>query len=133
MVSDAERDTGPVLSDIGDVRVTPLGHWLRAMRIDELPQLWNVLTGEMSLVGPRPERPEHVSRFLGELAGYGLRHRVRPGITGIAQLHGRYRSHPREKLLFDLAYVYNGSLSLDLSLIANTGCDLLTGRLMWKR
>jgi exopolysaccharide biosynthesis polyprenyl glycosylphosphotransferase len=132
MVEDAEAGTGPVLARDGDDRITPLGARLRALRLDELPQIWNVLTGDMSLVGPRPERPERVDSFREQLPGYDLRHRIRPGITGMAQLYGRYQSHPREKLRFDLAYLYNHSLRLDLLLIAKTGWDLLTGKLMWK-
>jgi lipopolysaccharide/colanic/teichoic acid biosynthesis glycosyltransferase len=125
MVEDAEAGTGPVLSREGDDRVAPLGARLRALRLDELPQLWNVLAGDMSLVGPRPERPEMVNAFRAQLPGYDLRHRVRPGITGMAQLYGRYQSHPR-------AYLYNHSLGLDLLLIVKTGWDLLTWKLMWK-
>jgi exopolysaccharide biosynthesis polyprenyl glycosylphosphotransferase len=121
MRADAEAKTGAVWAKAGfDPRVTPVGRLLRRARLDELPQLWNVLKGDMSLIGPRPERPEFVDRLRLELPGWALRERVRPGITGLAQVHDTYHSHPREKLRFDLAYVYNYSLTLDLSILVRT-------------
>ncbi|GDY33554.1 hypothetical protein GTS_51870 [Gandjariella thermophila] len=121
-----ERATGPVLASADDPRVTPLGRVLRRLRIDELPQLWNVLRGEMSLVGPRPERPEFVMEFR-LLPHYDLRHLVRPGMTGIAQLTGGYAASVAEKLRCDLLYVGTWSLRLDLKLLALTVADLLRG------
>ncbi|HET8645342.1 MAG TPA: sugar transferase, partial [Vicinamibacteria bacterium] len=109
MVTDAEAQSGAVLARRHDARVTALGRWLRALRLDELPQLWNVLRGDMSLVGPRPERPEFVHDHAATIPGYALRHRVRPGITGLAQVLGDYESSAADKLRFDLAYVMNQS------------------------
>lgn len=120
MRDDAERETGAVLSGPGDPRVTPVGQVLRALRIDELPQLWNVLKGEMSLVGPRPERPEFVARFTAEEPLYALRHNVRPGLTGLAQVSAAYAADWREKLRHDLLYVTSASLLLDLKIIVLT-------------
>jgi lipopolysaccharide/colanic/teichoic acid biosynthesis glycosyltransferase len=121
MVDGAESGTGPVLAaGDGDSRLTPLGRFLRNHRIDELPQLINVLKGDMSLVGPRPERPVFVERFCREIPGYALRHRVRPGITGLAQVCGDYHTHPRDKLRFDLIYIGQRSLWLDLVILWRT-------------
>jgi len=126
MRPDAEAETGPVLATADDPRVTPLGRFLRATRLDELPQLWNVLIGQMSFVGPRPERPEFVRRFLAELKCYGERFQVRPGLTGLAQVHGRYLSTAENKLRYDLAYVYHQSLWLDVVLLLQTLRVVLT-------
>ncbi len=123
---DAERDTGPVLAQVDDPRVTPLGRLLRRTRLDELPQLWNVVRGEMSLVGPRPERPEFVAEFR-RLTHYNLRHLIRPGLTGIAQLTDGYRATPQSKLRCDLLYLNCRSLRLDLTLLTLTLRDLLRG------
>jgi exopolysaccharide biosynthesis polyprenyl glycosylphosphotransferase len=121
MVHDAESSTGPVLaSGMDDVRLTPLGKWLRAFRIDEIPQLWNVLKGEMSLVGPRPERPHFVRQFEGLCPSYAKRHQVRPGITGLAQVCAGYHTDARDKLRFDLIYVSHQSLWLDLLILLRT-------------
>jgi exopolysaccharide biosynthesis polyprenyl glycosylphosphotransferase len=120
MCRDAEKSTGPILTWDNDPRVTRLGRFLRRTRLDELPQLWNVILGQMSLVGPRPERPQLIQKIEQSIAYYDLRHRVKPGVTGLAQIHATYDSGPIEKLRFDLAYVYNYSLLLDLSLLART-------------
>jgi exopolysaccharide biosynthesis polyprenyl glycosylphosphotransferase len=128
MTPDAERATGPVLAAREDARVTPLGRVLRKYRIDELPQLWNVLRGDMSLVGPRPERPEFVQRFVAEVPGYAERFKVKPGITGLAQVRGTYETSAQNKLRYDLAYVYNQSLGLDLSILAQTVKEVLNSR-----
>jgi len=128
MRSDAEEGTGAVLSSRKVPRVTKIGRWLRSTRIDEIPQLFNVLRGEMSFVGPRPERPEFVSRFEREIPGYALRFAVRPGLTGFAQISGEYESHPEIKLRYDLAYINNWSLALDLVLIARTVPVVLSRR-----
>lgn len=121
MMHNAEADTGPVLSaGKEDARLTRVGRWLRAFRIDELPQLWNVLKGEMSLVGPRPERSEFVAVYENEIPAYALRHKVKPGITGLAQVHGGYHTDARDKLRYDLIYVSNQSLALDLSILLKT-------------
>ncbi|WP_329110917.1 sugar transferase [Micromonospora sp. NBC_01699] len=123
---DAERDTGPVLVAVDDSRITRVGRLLRRSRLDELPQLWNVLRGEMSLVGPRPERPEFVADFR-RLPHYDLRHRIRPGMTGIAQLTGGYAATVEEKLRCDLLYLNCRSVRLDLTLLTLTVIDLFRG------
>jgi len=120
MRADAEGETGAVLASRADPRVTRIGRWLRATRIDEIPQLVNVLRGEMSLVGPRPERPEFVERFEREIPGYALRLTVRPGLTGFAQISGEYDTSAQIKLRYDLAYVNNWSLAMDAVILART-------------
>jgi exopolysaccharide biosynthesis polyprenyl glycosylphosphotransferase len=118
---DAENGTGPVLSAGSvDARLTPIGRWLRLFRLDEIPQLLNVLRGEMSLVGPRPERPHFVNQFIARNPIYAYRHEVRPGITGLAQVHGGYYTDARDKLRFDLFYVSHHSLLLDISILFQT-------------
>jgi len=128
MRAGAEEKTGAVLSSPGDPRVTAIGRLLRAARIDELPQLWNVLAGDMSLVGPRPERPEFTERFARRVAGYSLRHAVRPGLTGLAQVSGDYATEPDIKLRYDLAYLNNWSFGLDLAILLRTLPVVLTRR-----
>jgi lipopolysaccharide/colanic/teichoic acid biosynthesis glycosyltransferase len=122
----AERDTGPALATAGDQRVTAVGRVLRRYRLDELPQLLNVLCGHMSLVGPRPERPEFVAQ-LGELPNYDQRHCIRPGMTGIAQLTGGYAATAEEKLRCDLLYVNSRSLRADVALLLLTAIELFRG------
>jgi exopolysaccharide biosynthesis polyprenyl glycosylphosphotransferase len=121
---DAEAATGPVwASKDGDPRVTPIGTFLRRSRLDEVPQLWNVLKGDMSFVGPRPERPEFVEALTKEIAFYGQRHIVRPGITGWAQVrytYGATTEDALQKLQFDLYYIKNLSIALDLFIIFET-------------
>jgi exopolysaccharide biosynthesis polyprenyl glycosylphosphotransferase len=113
MIAGAEARTGPVMATAGDPRITRIGRFLRAMRLDELPQLFNVLRGEMSLVGPRPERPHFVCIYRRNLPGYDYRLAVKPGITGLAQTCCRYSTTPELKLRFDLRYIDNYSLLLD--------------------
>jgi exopolysaccharide biosynthesis polyprenyl glycosylphosphotransferase len=114
MHADAERHLGPIWSVPGDPRCTRLGYYLRRSGLDELPQLWNVLRGDMSLVGPRPERPEFTREFRKEHPTYDVRHMVRPGITGYAQIHGwRGYTSIEERLRHDIHYVQNWSLTLD--------------------
>lgn len=120
MRENAEDDTGPVLSEENDPRVTPIGRILRKTRIDELPQLINVLKGEMSLVGPRPERPFFVEQFIHDMPEYGHRFAVKAGITGYAQVLGNYSTSPEDKLRYDLMYIRNYSLILDIKLILQT-------------
>ena len=119
MTRDAERN-GPVLAASDDPRVIDGMRWLRRTRLDELPQLWNVMTGTMSLVGPRPERPQFVARLEREIAGYGRRHDVPPGITGLAQTQGHYQTDPGYKLGHDLQYVVNWSPVLDWEIMAKS-------------
>lgn len=116
----AEKDSGPVLATSNDVRVTTVGKYLRSLRIDELPQLFNVLLGDMSLVGPRPERPFFVDQFKELNPHYYLRHNVRAGITGYAQVYGKYASDFNSKLNFDLIYIKKYSLILDLKIMLQT-------------
>ena len=125
---DAERGTGPVLAAENDPRVTWLGRSLRATRLDELPQLWNLVRGDMSFVGPRPERPEFVAQYVNDIQGYGERFRVRPGLTGYAQVNGEYHTSPTTKLKYDLAYIHNHSLWLDLKILSETVKVILTRR-----
>jgi lipopolysaccharide/colanic/teichoic acid biosynthesis glycosyltransferase len=124
----AEIETGAVLSSPGDPRVTAIGRALRSARIDEIPQLWNVLKGDMSLVGPRPERPEFAERYVRTIAGYSLRHAARPGLTGLAQVSGEYSTEPDIKLRYDLAYLNNWSFGLDLAILLRTLPVILTRR-----
>jgi lipopolysaccharide/colanic/teichoic acid biosynthesis glycosyltransferase len=121
MVVSAEDATGPIKSPgKNDDRLTPIGRWLRHFRIDEIPQFWNVLKGEMSMVGPRPERPVFVDQYTMETPTYRRRHDVLPGITGLAQVCGDYHTHPRDKLRFDLYYVSHQSFLLDLIILWRT-------------
>ena len=117
----AEQQTGAVWADKDDPRRTKVGAFIRAWSIDELPQLWNVLTGDMSLVGPRPERPQFVEQFRAEFPHYMLRHKVRAGITGWAQVHGwRGNTSIRMRIEHDLYYIENWSLMLDLKILFMT-------------
>lgn len=123
MRHDAEHGTGPVWAREQDDRVTRVGRWLRVLRLDELPQMINVLRGQMSFVGPRPERPSFVNRLKAEIPYYGFRHAVKPGITGLAQTRYTYGASVEdavEKLRYDLSYIKNHSLSLDLSILFAT-------------
>ena len=117
---DAEAEGGAQLSQEGDPRVIPGCRWVRATRADELPQILHILTGKMSIVGPRPERPELTKGFEKEIAGYTRRHEVPPGLTGLAQIHGRYHTDAQYKLGYDLQYLVNWSPVLDLEIIART-------------
>jgi sugar transferase (PEP-CTERM system associated) len=124
MQQDAEAGTGPVwASKDGDPRVTPIGRMLRRSRLDELPQLWNVLLGDMSFVGPRPERPEFVADLTKQIPFYGQRHIVRPGLTGWAQVRYTYGASTEDalqKLQYDLFYIKNLSLALDVFIMMET-------------
>jgi len=120
MVLEAENHTGPILSSSDDDRVIPACRWLRATRMDELPQLLNVLAGHMSIVGPRPERPELIANFENGIQGYRLRHSLRPGLTGLAQIYGRYDTRPEYKLGYDLHYAVNWSALLDAEILMRT-------------
>lgn len=121
MIADAERQTGPVMCKPGDPRITRVGRFLRRFSIDEIPQLINVLRGEMSLIGPRPERPFFVKDFRERFPKYMLRHKVKSGITGWAQVHGLRQDTPMEKRVeYDFYYIQNWSLALDLKIIWKT-------------
>ena len=128
MVKDAERLTGPVLAEEDDPRITRVGRFMRRYRIDELPQLFNILKGEMSFVGPRPERPYFVERYVLEIPGYRERFNVKPGVTGLAQVSGGYATTPERKLKYDLIYMYHQNLAMDAQIVAETLRVVLTGR-----
>ncbi|MDO5112243.1 MAG: sugar transferase [Clostridia bacterium] len=117
MIVDAEKETGAVLAGKADKRITPFGHFIRAARIDELPQLFNILKGEMSLVGPRPERPELFHEICREFPQFAYRLRVKAGLTGYAQLYGRYNTSFEDKARLDLLYIERVSVLQDLQLL----------------
>ena len=128
---DAEADTGATWASDDDPRITRVGRFLRSSRLDEIPQLWCVLKGDMHFVGPRPERPEFVEWLSREIPYYGVRHVVRPGITGWAQVRYKYGNtleDAREKLQYDLFYIKNASLALDLLIMFQTIKIVLLGR-----
>jgi exopolysaccharide biosynthesis polyprenyl glycosylphosphotransferase len=123
MYVDAESRTGPVWASKNDPRITPPGRWLRKLRLDELPQLFNVLRNEMALVGPRPERPAFVKSLSEQIPYYNYRHCVKPGITGWAQINYKYGETLDDaimKLEYDLYYIKNLAISLDLYIIFHT-------------
>jgi sugar transferase (PEP-CTERM system associated) len=131
MKVDAEADTGATWATDDDPRITRVGRFLRISRLDEIPQLWCVLKGDMHFVGPRPERPEFVDRLKKDIRYYGVRHVVRPGITGWAQVQYKYGNtveDAKEKLQYDLFYIKNASLSLDLWIMFQTVKIVLLGR-----
>jgi exopolysaccharide biosynthesis polyprenyl glycosylphosphotransferase len=123
MVVDAERGTGAVWAKKNDPRVTPFGKIMRTTRLDELPQIFNVLRGEMAVVGPRPERPEFVTVLSEQIPFYRQRHAVKPGVTGWAQINYKYGETIEDtivKLEYDLYYIKNLSPSLDVYIMVNT-------------
>jgi sugar transferase (PEP-CTERM system associated) len=131
MYSDAEKDGKPRWATTNDSRITRVGQVIRKLRIDELPQLFNVLRGEMSLVGPRPERPFFVEQLTQEIPYYAVRHSVKPGVTGWAQVRYEYGStveDSQEKLQYDLYYVKNHTLFLDMVILLETVGVVLTGK-----
>jgi sugar transferase (PEP-CTERM system associated) len=131
MRQDAEADTGPTWAGDDDPRITRIGRFLRSSRIDEIPQLWCVFKGDMAFVGPRPERPEFVEWLSKEIPYYGVRHAVRPGITGWAQVRYKYGNtieDAKEKLQYDLFYIKNASLGLDILIMFQTIKIVLLGR-----
>ena len=118
MYADAEDDSGPIWAREDDPRATPVGRWLRRLDLDELPQFWNVLKGDMSIVGPRPERPFFVEQFKHRIPQYMLRHKVKAGITGWAQVNGwRGNTSLEKRIEYDLYYIENWSVSLDLKIM----------------
>ena len=127
MVQDAEKDTGARLASDNDDRVLPVGKFLRRTRLDELPQLWNILKGEMSVVGPRPERPELAEKIEEEIPEFHYRLKVKAGLTGFAQIYGKYNTSSYDKLKLDLSYIRKYSVFLDLKLI------ILTPKIMFMK
>lgn len=131
MVNGAEQYTGPVWAKKNDPRITAIGRILRKTRLDEIPQLFNVLKGEMSLVGPRPERPEIIEYLKREIPNYTKRLQLKPGLTGLAQVNHHYDASlddVRKKLACDLYYMENQSLLIDLAIFLKTVGVVLTGR-----
>jgi len=131
MVQDAEAQTGPVWAADRDPRITRVGSWLRKTRLDEIPQIWNVFKGEMSFIGPRPERPHFVAQLQEKIPYYAERHSVKPGITGWAQIRYPYGStveDAEEKLQYDLYYVKNMSGFLDIDILLSTIRVVLFGK-----
>lgn len=129
MTRDAERSGAPVQAQVDDPRIIRGLGWLRSARFDELPQLINVLLGQMTIVGPRPERPEEMADYERVIPGYRRRHQIEPGITGLAQVYGRYHTHPEFKLGYDLQYLANWSPLVDLQIMIRTALVIITRRL----
>lgn len=126
MKLDAEKN-GAQWAKKNDTRVTKIGHFIRKTRIDELPQLFNVIMGDMSLIGPRPERAVFVDQFCHEVPGFEKRLAIRPGLTGLAQVSGGYDHTPAEKLQFDLDYIEHYGVKEDLSIFFKTFYVVLSG------
>ncbi|CAM4212176.1 sugar transferase [Erysipelothrix aquatica] len=127
MRTDAENETGSVWAEKDDPRVTKVGRFIRKVRIDELPQFFNVLIGDMSIIGPRPERADLTWQFEREIPGFANRLLIRPGITGWAQVNGGYDISPAEKLAYDTVYINNMSLKQDMVIVGKTIGVIFTG------
>jgi len=130
MIPDAEKETGAVLASDNDFRVTRVGKFIRKRALDELPQVINLWKGDISLVGPRPERPELMHDIVGVLPLYAERLIVKPGLTGIAQVYGRYATNPRHKLMYDRIYIREMNPILDIKLLVYS--VLLTLKAKWQ-
>ena len=120
MIVDAEKDGHSVPATDRDSRITPIGSIIRRTRIDELPQIFNILKGEMSIVGPRPERVEHMELYSKEIPEFRYRLKVKGGLTGYAQVYGKYNTTAYDKLKLDLMYIQNYSLLMDIEIIFRT-------------
>jgi lipopolysaccharide/colanic/teichoic acid biosynthesis glycosyltransferase len=132
MRTDAESQTGPIWASNHDSRCTRIGDWLRHTNFDELPQLFNVIKGDMALVGPRPERPSFVAEFRLTVPDYDLRHAVAGGMTGWAQVHGwRGRTSLRKRVQYDLDYIERWSVGLDLRIMLMTVQHVFWGKTSW--
>lgn len=127
MIVDAEKDGRVIPATERDPRITPVGRVIRATRLDELPQLFDIFVGNMSIVGPRPERVEHVEKYTQEIPEFAYRLKVKGGLTGYAQIYGKYNTTAYDKLKLDLMYIENYSILLDIRLI------LLTIKIMFTR
>ena len=130
MTMDAEKTSGPVWARVHDSRVTRVGHYIRKWRIDEIPQLWNVLRGDMSFVGPRPERQYFIEQLEEQIPFFNIRSIVKPGITGWAQVNYGYGAtveDAEEKLNYDLFYIKNATIFMDLVIIVSTVKTVLLG------
>ena len=127
MIVNAEKEGQSQPAVDNDPRITKIGKFIRATRIDELPQILNILKGDMSIVGPRPERVEHMEEFSRDIPEFDFRLKVKGGLTGYAQVYGKYNTSPYDKLRLDLMYIENYSLLLDLKLI------LMTVRIVFKK
>lgn len=120
MIVNAEKNTGAVLAEENDSRITKVGHFIRATRLDEIPQILNIIKGDMSIVGPRPERKVFIEEFCQEMPEFAYRTKVKAGLTGYAQIYGKYNTTPYDKLRLDMIYISNYSLFLDIKLILTT-------------
>lgn len=127
MIVDAEKNSGARLASENDDRITPVGHFIRSTRIDEIPQFFNILKGDMSFVGPRPERPEIHEEYCEKVPEFDFRLSVKAGLTGYAQVFGKYNTTTYDKLKFDMIYVQKASILLDMQLI------LLTLRVVFQK
>ena len=123
---DAEKDGVARLASKGDPRITPFGRFIRAVRIDELPQLFNIIKGDMSFIGPRPERPEIIEQYMEDMPEFAFRTKVKAGLAGYAQVYGKYNTTPYDKLKLDLTYIENYSVWLDIKLMFLTLKVLIT-------
>jgi lipopolysaccharide/colanic/teichoic acid biosynthesis glycosyltransferase len=132
MIANAEQSTGPTLSWQGDPRVTHFGRFLRKTHLDELPQLLNILKGEMSFIGPRPERPIFCQQIQARIPFFRVRERVLPGVTGLAQVMAPYDATPEEKLIFDMQYIRDQSLRLRLQILWLTILAMIGMRRQWR-
>ena len=124
---DAEKIGGAQWAQKNDPRITKVGNFIRKTRIDEIPQLVNILKGDMSLIGPRPERPELTYQFDNEIPGFLLRTTVKPGLTGLAQVNGGYEISPEEKLKWDMEYIKNRNILMDIKIVFATIRVVITG------
>ena len=120
MIVDAEKDGRPHPAGEKDDRITKVGNIIRACRVDELPQLFNIFAGDMSIVGPRPERYEHVIKYTQDIPEFKFREKVKGGLTGYAQVYGKYNTSALDKLKLDLTYIANYSVLLDFQIIFET-------------
>ena len=124
MIVDAEKDGKSIPATDHDPRITKVGRVIRALRVDELPQIFNILSGKMSVVGPRPERIEHIEKYSEEIPEFAFRCKVKGGLTGYAQVYGKYNTSPYDKLKLDLTYIEHNSFLLDCKLILTTVATL---------